>query len=204
MKRTVVVALAVCVAITVVSSPGAAASERKGLVLGLGVGGGFTWQKASFDPMHEMVVHECAGTVCESGLVSDFKLGWAPTNRLQLYWTAKVAWLNQTNSIWIDECTVASGLGGIGATYYFEDVAPSLFWSAGVGYSNWVRPFEEDPENLLSTGWYLGVGYEFHAHWAVEFDVLWVSPDDELDESYMIYRERDVTSMRALLTFTLY
>jgi hypothetical protein len=113
--------------------------------------------------------------------------------------------------LWGDDTIVASGMGGIGATYFFEPAAPSLFTTAGVGYSNWFEPFEDNPENLPDIGWFLGIGHEFSAHWAIEFDLLWISPDEELvavgddvDGSYKIYAERDVTAASVVLTFTLY
>ena len=52
--------------------------ERKGFIIGLGVGTGFTsisdWEEYKF------------------GFQTDFKIGFAPSNSLTIYYNSKVSW----------------------------------------------------------------------------------------------------------------
>jgi hypothetical protein len=73
--------------------------NRKGFILGIGVGGGQTDIGDG-----------------EFGLLSNFKIGYAPSDRLLLYWHATgVYFEDPLGDLWAD------GMGGISAQYHFDD-----------------------------------------------------------------------------------
>ena len=80
--------------------------NRKGFVLGLGAGYGNQWLSyetesyeidESYYYYYGVPVYVSTGketrTDTETGWMSDFKIGYAPTNKLAIYWMSKVAWL---------------------------------------------------------------------------------------------------------------
>ncbi len=110
---------------------------------------------------------------------TDFKIGYAPTNTLAIYYDNKVSWFGITNAIG-EDVTIASGLTALGVTYFFKPDAPSSFVSGGVGVSSWALPLEDNPPDPWSGfGLFVGGGYEFAKHWSTEINLIWGNPSDE-------------------------
>ena len=153
--------------------------KRKGFVLGVGAGGGL----ASFKPYAKFSDNETSDgeRTSKFAFMSDFKIGYAPSNQVALYWMSKVAWFGyklEFEGEVFQSYTAANGFGGVGVTYYFQPEGPSPYLTAGLGFSTWDAPFEENSDGLSSSGIALGAGYEFSKHWSLEGNFSWGSPNE--------------------------
>jgi hypothetical protein len=208
MKMRLQAVLLMCVLVIGLAATDATASGRKGFMLGVGLGAGFTWHKTELDPMTSDFLDLEHGAWHEFGIADALRIGYAPTNQIQIYLGGTAMFMDVEG----ESSQMVSGLSGLGVTYFFDEEAPSLFSVAGVGYSFWLDRTEGVSRDDLSSrpGWLLGLGYELAPHIAVESDVLWISPDDKdvrgLDDegSHAVSMGRDVTSARLMLTYTFY
>jgi hypothetical protein len=157
--------------------------QRKGFLLGFGVGPGFT----SYTQTVAVSGGSSGGTVSfESdrensvGVMTDFKIGYAPDNSWAIYYTSKVSWFGMENALG-NNVTIANGLGAAGVTYWFQPQAPSPFVAGGIGFSTWSLPFEDPaPDSWIGPGFFAGGGYEFSRHWSVEGYLSWGKPKDTI------------------------
>jgi hypothetical protein len=110
-------------------------NERKGFFLGIGIGPGLvSYDAISFNGSRFGTEKENKFT-----FMSDFKIGYAPTHQLALYWTSKVAWFKTSSAFSEDENLTINGLGGLGVSHFLKDVAPSPYFNVGVGYASKVH-----------------------------------------------------------------
>jgi hypothetical protein len=160
--------------------------KRKGFVLGLGAGGGL----ASYKFYSTSSGFGSNGTTegereSKFAFMSDFKIGYAPSNQVAIYWMSKVAWFGYSfkyrdEFINISESyTITNGIGGVAVAYYFQPEGPSPYVTAGLGLSTWDAPFEEGSNGVSGSGFALGAGYEFSKHWSLEGNLTWGSPNEE-------------------------
>jgi len=149
--------------------------QRQGFILGVGAGAGLTsyTQTLSYGGLSETSDRENA-----FGVMTDFKIGYAPSDAMEIYWMSKVSWFGMENSLG-DNVTIANGVAGLGITYFLQPSAPSAFLTGGIGFSSWAAPFEEDVDPWYGLGVSAGAGYEFAPHWYIEGDVCWGSPSTE-------------------------
>lgn len=149
--------------------------KRKGFIIGAGAGTGLTSFK------EKISVFE-SDRESKMALMTDFKLGYAPSNQFAIFWTSKVSWLRlktegntfaPSNSF-----TIVNGMGGLGLAYYFQSEGPSPYLTAGFGFSSWGTPFEEGTDTFYGSGFALGAGYEFSRHWSIEGGLVLGSPKD--------------------------
>ena len=175
--------LAALIAVFIIgfTAPGYAFDKvRKGFILGFGLGPGYDTYTETRDSSGTEV-----GSFDDSkiSLFTDFKIGYAPSNQLMVYWMSKGAWFGVDSTIIddeVDEVSILGGVGGLGLTYFLQPEAPSLFITAGVGFSTWSLPFEgTDPYTGLGIAGALG--YEFSTNWTLEASVLWGKPKKDLD-----------------------
>jgi hypothetical protein len=129
--------------------------ERNGFILGGGIGAGYLSNSNS-------------STDSRGVFLTHFKIGYAPSNTLELYYLSKVNWWGES------DITFTLGLSAIAATYYI-DSETETGWSisGGFGLSALSAPFEENLESSNGFGLFLGGGYEFAAHWNVELDLFY-------------------------------
>ncbi len=165
-----------CIVLSVATNVLAWDGQRKGFILGGGLGLGMT----SFTQTLEfMGMSETSPREDKFGFQTDFKIGYAPTDLLQIYYVSKVSWFELKN-VFGDEVTITSGLGGAGVSYYLQPEAPSAFFTGGIGIATWDLPFEERADAWAGFGLYAGAGYEFTRYWNVEFDFVWGNPSEEV------------------------
>ena len=151
--------------------------QRKGFLLGIGLGPGYT----SFTQEVAVSVfgfHESAKSDRENkiGVITDFKIGYAPENSWAIYYTSKVSWFGMKNALGND-VTVSNGLGAVAMTYWFKPQFPSPFIAGGLGYSTWSLPFENNPPaTWTGFGLFAGGGYEFSKHISIEGSLSWGKP----------------------------
>jgi hypothetical protein len=142
--------------------------ERKGLVIGVGVGPG-------------LISVEDDKNI---GFMADVEIGYALNNQFQIqlvnktawysaYWVVDYSWMYQ----WVKKAkyTTVQGLSGLGATYFFQPEAPSLYLIGGIGMAYTWAP-GVDAESYTGIGLCFGGGYEFARYWRAESNVTWGKP----------------------------
>jgi hypothetical protein len=157
--------------------------QRKGFLLGFGVGPGFT----SYTQTVAVSGGLSGGTISfesdrenTAGVATDFKIGYAPDNSWAIYYTSKVSWFGMENALG-NNVTIANGLGAAAVCYWFQPQAPSPFVAGGIGFSTWSVPFEDPaPDTWIGPGLFAGGGYEFSKHWSVEGYLSWGKPKDTI------------------------
>lgn len=145
---------------------------RKGFILGGGLGLGST----SVDQSVQFSGIELgSGSESFLGVQTDFKIGYAPSENLAIYYFSDVAWFDMDNALG-SSVTIASGVCGLGATYYVNQIAPTFCFGAGVGISTWSLPFESDADTWTGVGVMACFGYEFVRHVSAEIAVTYGEP----------------------------
>lgn len=141
-------------------------NNRKGFILGLGVG------FSSLSYTQELYVNRTSVTASESKspFVTNFKIGGAPSNQVLIYWSSKVNWFEMQNALG-STSDMTAGYGTISVSYYQQPVAPSFYFSGGLGFSSWNASSSAGNSNSSGRGLMLGVGYEFSPHWCVELSL---------------------------------
>lgn len=152
--------------------------KRKGFILGGGIGPGFTsytQELAGWDPYFGYTKIK-SDQETKVALMTNFKIGYAPTDFWELYYTSKVSWFSFESIS--GDVIIANGISALGVTYYFKPEAPSPFTAGGIGFSTWNAPFESDSDTWIGLGLFAGAGYEFTKHFNIEVDLLWGKPGD--------------------------
>lgn len=175
MRKLLISALLVVMMVGATNAAFAWDGKRKGFILGIGLGPGFTSFNQSLKSGGISITSDRQN---ELSFMSDFKIGYAPNNLWQIHWMSKISWFGLENAFG-DNVTIANGFGGVGATYSFYEGAPSPFLSGGIGFSTWATPFEEGSDTMYGFGIVLGGGYEFSKHWSLGFDLLWGKPSKD-------------------------
>jgi len=168
MRKTFFAIIIVFILIFLSANANAFDGKRKGFILGGGIGPGFTTFKEEIEFFWLKIESE---RLNKAAIMTDFKIGYAPSDFWEIYYTNKVSWF------WItgdseDKVTIANGLAALGATYYFKPEAPSPFIAGGVGVTAWSAIFESDPGTEYGAGLFAGAGYEFARHFSMELDFL--------------------------------
>jgi len=179
MRKSLLCILIVVTTLFFIANANAFNGKRKGFIIGGGLGPGFTTFK-------ETITSDWLGILEESqrenkfALTTNFKIGYAPSNLLEIYFTVKDSWFaskvyffGESSS---EDVIMASGFWGPGVTYYFNPETPSYFITGGVGLSTLSLPFESHSEIKFGGGLYAGAGYEFKNHFNVELDLGWGKP----------------------------
>ncbi len=135
--------------------------DRKGFIIGGGIGVGGLSMTASAGGL--------SATETRGVFQTDFKIGYAPSNTLEIYYISKVAWWGES------DVTLIQGLSSIGLSNYLNrQTETGVFLTGGVGISTFDAPFE-DVAASNGFGLFGGVGYEFAPHWTVQGDLLYSS-----------------------------
>lgn len=173
------------------TSASALDGTRKGFILGFGIGPSVTsWSfevTASAGPFSDSFESDKESNF---GLGTDFKIGGGITEKFLLYYVNRVAWfsydwtlLDDTGfSDIVETVTFAYGVGLLGASYYLQPEAPSLYFTGMIGLSTWDAPFEDG----WGDAWFggavgVGLGYEFAKHWYVEGSINGGNPSVDYD-----------------------
>lgn len=174
--------------------------ERKGLIIGFGLGPSYTYIDSEIDGKSQYLG--------KGGIGVDFKLGYGTDERFQIYYSHQMAMFNLSRfddayNEYFDEIekmtlkgavylvfmpilitfvpfTISHTTIGLGASYYFEDDIPSWFIDTGVGQSICADPYAEElcfNDNLDTDGlgFSLGFGYEFSRHQSVKIQAVYAN-----------------------------
>jgi len=167
-RRWTFILLAVVVTMAAAIPASAFDGKRKGFLLGGGLGLGSYSYTLSIDDLEGP--DESTGS-----LVTNFKIGGGFSEQFLLYYNAHINWFSQ--SILDTDLTVASGISGLGFTWFTNPDPKGLFLTGTLGFASWDYPFEDDSDMLTGFGVALGLGYEFAPHWAVDLNLMFGSPE---------------------------
>jgi len=158
------------------SSAHAFDGQRKGFILGFGVGGGMS----SFTQTVEIAGQPSQTSDRENkgGFATDFKIGGGLNEQFMLYYVARSSWFGITNAL-NQKVTILSQVGGLGASYYLSEEPSSAYFLGAIGFGTWSTPFESGGSTWIGIGLTGGVGFEFAKHWSAEATVSWSKPSDE-------------------------
>ncbi len=141
--------------------------QRKGFILGGGLGAGWLNYK---EPGLEFDKFSAAG---------NFKIGYAPSNSLEIYFTDNVhVFQYEGNSFGV-------GIGGIGVTKYLSPEGRGFFIFGGAGMGLFMR-FESGWDSTSGFGLIGGIGYDFAKHWNIQADVIYTTFESGLIKSLSI------------------
>ena len=120
--------------------------DRKGFILGFGVGYGAARYSDDFS----------------NGLATTFKIGGGPTNNYMIYYSNRVVFYGSD---------MAQGMSAVGVSYFLKPSGPSFFFSGEVGLANRVR-VSSNTSYGTDLGITIGAGYEFTPHFMLEANVM--------------------------------
>ncbi len=157
---------------------------RKGFIIGIGYGG----QSYSMDITSSSdgyYNYSDTYEYDETGAATDFKIGFAPSNKLSIYYSSKVAW-----GVFNEKSTAT--VAGFGFSIFMnsspDEWNPSPFFSAGYGLATFVLDYSDEfyTENYYAgTGLSFGFGYEFAKGLTIEMN--WVIGSTEYEEDLYGY-----------------
>ena len=164
----------VLVSVTLVVAGARAASaqsaERKGFIVGIGAGAA----------LHRTPEGQLTGDSLDRSAFAvgtDFKIGYAPTNQVLIYYSAKAAFTQATDYD-------AVGMSGVGVTYMARPAAPSFFVSAVDGQS--ARATLDNRDWAAGRGFGVGAGYEFTRRWSISGDALFLRMGDNDNHTVLL------------------
>ena len=140
--------------------------ERKGFILGAGLGTGFVshTQKANgYNSIDD-------GNI---GFSINGKIGYALNNCLMIYNMGPGTFFKNIHIQDDKKRMITSGINGLGISYYFNENAPSPYIMGGIGISIWRAEFEPDIDDLEGTGIIIGGGYEYKSRFSIESHFTW-------------------------------
>jgi opacity protein-like surface antigen len=135
--------------------------QRKGFVLGLGLGYGSAKLKYGDDS-------ESYG-----GLATTFKIGAGLSEQVLLYYSNRVVFFSPDNV----DATFYQGASAVAVSYFLNPAAPSFYFTGELGLGV-LDSTESGIDSETGFGWSLGVGFEFSRSWTVEANYLGNSYDD--------------------------
>lgn len=147
----------VCVSFLVLASQlSAFDGQRKGFILGGGIGGGY------------LSYHEPFGfSLDKAAIATNFKIGYAPSNTLEIYYTNNMSWFGYYS----DSFTI--GASCVAITKYLKPEGKGLFVCGGIGIASIFNLDENHSESGF--GAFGGLGYDFAKHWYIQADILYTN-----------------------------
>ncbi len=153
--------------------------DRKGFILGLGIGAQGTGYSSSAsdgrlkDSFAYRANHDAEFT---AGLSTDIKIGLGITSDFEIHYFNKAMWNTLKNSE-NDYLLNLHGVSGFGGTFFIpfgmSNTWPSApFLSVGYGNAFWTVPQKDLFSPFEGNGYYIGIGYEFAQHVRLELDFL--------------------------------
>ena len=138
---------------------------RKGFILGGGIGLGMTSFKEELGSLSTDWSSNFA-------FMTDFKIGYAPTNQVEVVYSSKGSWWGESG------VTFLHGYHTAAVNYFIAPQTPSFYVTGGLGFSTLSAPFEANTSTDVGFGIFAGGGYEFAPHYALEFNLAYGAPGD--------------------------
>jgi hypothetical protein len=150
-------------------SPRAAAGRARfrGFIVGFGAGVGTHRTTDTLFNSSRRALESVSSS--EFAIVTDFRIGYAPSDNVLLHYSNKVAWTRHPRYDVV-------GLSGFGATYMFRRSSPSPFLTGAVGIG--VGGTVDGNDAVTGSGFSIGGGYEFSRRWSIDGEALFVRLGD--------------------------
>ena len=152
--------------VTQSQAPDEPSARRKGFIIGVGAGAGIH-RTPTFRVLDRF------GRVVSSGggentlaIVTNFNVGYAPSDQLLLYYSNKAAFTT-------DDRVDAVGVTGFGITYMLRRTSPTPFVSGTIGVGA-AGTFIGSSKAETGAGFSIGGGYEFARHLSLNGDAMFV------------------------------
>lgn len=174
-RKAAVFALGALIILMTVSSAQAFDNQRKGFMLGFGLGP--AWSSYTQTMTYAGSPEEKSDRQNDLALRTDFRIGYGPSELIQIYWTSKGNWFGLTN-VYGNKVTIASGVGGLGVTYFLKPTYPCPYLLGEIGLATWATPFQTGSKSWYGLGAALGVGYQLRNHLAFEAGLTWGNPSN--------------------------
>jgi hypothetical protein len=150
MRSRRVMPIAILLCLTSVGGVDAFDGQRKGFVLGAGLGGGVYTFTQSLDMAK-------SDRVTEGVITTDVRIGGGLNDKFVLCWHARTSWFGIEPALG-DEVTIASGVVGLGLLIHPDPEVNRWYFSGTLGLSSWAAPLESGVETWWGFGAKLGVG----------------------------------------------
>jgi len=175
MKRSAKIIICILFVISFAVTASAFDEQRQGFILG----GGFGFASTSYSHTYENgILKITSDNESRMAFTTDFIIGFGTTPQLDVYYMSKVSWFTDSR-FYVNNVTIASGVGGVGVTYHLQPGVPSFQISGGIGFSTWSLPFEDySPDSWFGFGAFIGAGYEYSKHYSANLEILYGNPDD--------------------------
>jgi hypothetical protein len=141
--------------------------QRKGFILGGGLGGGSLHYSE-----YDFTLNQFAGT-------GNFKIGYAPSNSLEIYFTDNVSVFSY------EGVNFGIGIGGVGVTKYLKPEGKGFFVFGGVGVSL-LQNLSRSGDSLTGFGLIGGIGSDISKHWSIQGDILYTSMESNNIKSLVL------------------
>ncbi|MEW5993571.1 MAG: hypothetical protein AB1744_04155 [Candidatus Zixiibacteriota bacterium] len=175
LRTFVQIALVGCLIVAFTSGVTAFDGNRKGFILGGGLGLGLDSYTQTVEAPDMKATSDREN---KFAFMTDFMIGAGASEQVLIYYFNKVSWFSLENVLG-ENVTIANGVGGAAVRYYFNLTAPSPYVFGGIGLSTWDAPLEEGSDAWYGFGLMFGGGFEFSPHWSVEGDIMWGKPSKE-------------------------
>lgn len=153
-----------------VSSLEAFDEKREGFILSVGAG----VSAVTTDITVSSGDYSASADETSLGLATSLKIGYGFTNQFSVYYVRNASWFGYDNDSADD--WYASGIVGVGASYYIEENSP-MYVMAAVGMGDYANASENEGET--GSAFMLGGGYEVYPHVQVEATYLVANVEED-------------------------
>jgi hypothetical protein len=167
-----VVMAVICLAGMLVTTAQAFDGNRRGFIIGGGLGPGVTFAKQTVEQFGRS---SSSNWETKPSVLADIKIGYAPSEKYQIYFFNVASMFGLDNALG-GHVTISNGVGGVGMTMYSKPIAPCSYYNFGVGVASWDAVSEDDGDAWWGFGVMVGGGYEFARHWSLEGTLTYGHP----------------------------
>jgi opacity protein-like surface antigen len=152
-----IMAVATIVATLALASASDLFAQRKGFIIGFGIGPGVTSATQGGSKWSGW------------GLATDLKIGAQVSKSIQVYYLGRTNWFTPTD-------LVGAGISAFGVTYVLPTAPVHI--SGGLGLASWLPVCVSECDSTTESGFGLtgGVGWEFADLWLLDFGVTYGRP----------------------------
>ena len=167
-------------------------NQRKGFMIGLGMGGGVVDYKSVSTRQTVTGPEEINNGDDQVGAFTlDFRIGGGVNDHLMVYYLSKLPWFKNPDGR--NNGSLTTGFVGAAASYHFREEPGGFYVIIGLGWQSWSRGFPVgSAETRWGPGMLAGIGWELSPHFPLELTIHGGSPDSE---EYGFPTETDILSV---------
>lgn len=147
-------------------APNEPTANRKGFIVGIGAGAGLHRAPGITVRDRSGRLISSRGGINNFAVVTDFKIGYAPSDQVLIYYSNKAAFTS-------DSRYDVVGITGAGVTYMRKRTSPSIFFTGSIG-AGIGGNISQGSNSESGAGFSVGGGYEFRRHLSLAGDAIFV------------------------------